>query len=118
MANIEKRKWYLRKSRMGGYNYLFYKYSANRHVRIVHDPSNWAYYIVEMHFSGKNKSIVPLFNPSTKTNQFTSPELAFKAANKMIEEWDKPLGQDNRLVNPAFERFAAENGIDSWPSLA
>lgn len=115
MAKIDNRKWYLRKSNRGGYCYLFYRYSNSRNIRITHNPASPLYYFVEVHFAGKGKQPYLLVNPSTKTNEFTSIELAFKAANKEIENWDKPLEQDNRLVNPIFKRFASENAIDNWP---
>ena len=112
---IEKRKWYIRKSRTGGYNYLFYKYSENRNVRITHNPANCNSYFVEVHYARKGKVPYLLGNSVDKTNDFPSIDLAFEAANKMIEDWDTPVGKDNRIINKPFERFAAENGIDNWP---
>lgn len=111
---MENRKWYLRKSRNGGYDYLWYRYSNTRIVKIVHNPIQPDCYIVETRFCGKgHKPNARLINPDTKTENFDTLDAAFDAANAMIEQWMTPNGMlDNRVVNPAFEDFAAKHSID------
>lgn len=118
MANIENRKWYLRKSRNGGYCYLWYRYSNTRIVRIVHNPVQPDSYMVEIKFCGKgHKPSVRLINPYTKTENFATIDMAFDSANAMIAQWMTPNGMlDNRVINTAFEDFAAVMSIDSLPN--